>query len=213
MPDDRLPDSRAKDRERDTRNLAALREAQAAGDGAAAKAALARLIVPYLQVTRTIAYGELQGVENRADEASRIAQDTMVRVIKALNKDSELSSPIHAVVAANRGFALRDFWRERRRGLDLQDDLEVRAERDGAADHNRTTVEEARAFAAHLEKLPDSERELVTERIFIGLTPLESAKRHGMSRNAVDQAYHRAMKKLRADAPQPAVRNPRADTA
>jgi RNA polymerase sigma-70 factor, ECF subfamily len=212
-PDERLPDSRVRDRERDSNHLAALRAAQAVGDGAAARAALARLLEPYVQVTRTIAYAQLRGVSNREDEANRIMQDTMFRVIKALNKGTEMSGPFHAVVAANRGFALKDFWRERKRGRDLQDDLKVLVARDGAVEPRRTTTEQARDFAAYLEKLPDTERALVTERVYLGLTPLESAERHGMTRNAVDQAYHRAMKKLRASEPRSPVRNPITDTA
>lgn len=70
-----------------------------------------------------------------------------------------------------------------------------------------TWLDQARAFAPYLEGLTTRERELVTERLFLDMTPQQSAEKHGAKRNAIDQTYHRASAKLRANRPRPDIRN------
>lgn len=194
------------DTERDQRHLEALRASRAAGDPVAERKALADLLDPYRQVTRNIAYGRLGGVPNRADEASRITQEVMVRVVSALSKRLEFSVPFHVVVGANREYALKDFWTEYRGNPSRPYEADDLVNLAGAVEQT-TEFELARGFAPYLEGLTALERELVTERIFLDMSPQQSADSRGMKRNAVDQAYHRALKKLRANRPQPDVRN------
>jgi DNA-directed RNA polymerase specialized sigma24 family protein len=195
------------DEQRDQGHLGALRAARAAGDEFAARKALADLVDPYRQVTRNIAYGRLEGVPNRSEEATRIAQDVMVRVVAALNKRLNFPMPFHVVVAANREFALKDFWEEylgeQARPYEPTELVDLA----GAAEPGPTDFEQARVFEPYLEGLTTLERELVIERIFLDMTPQQSADKRGMKRNAVDQAYHRAVKKLRANRPRPDVRD------
>ena len=201
MTDDASPDAA-----RDERNLQALRDARAEDDDFAARSALADLLDPYRQVTRSIAYGRLEGVPNRADEATRVAQDVMVRVIAALNKHLDFPMPFHIVVGVNREFALKDFWREYLgEKATARDPIEL-PDLAGAVQPDPNVFEQARIFEPYLAGLTSLERDLVVERIFLDMTPQQSADKRGMKRNAVDQAYHRAGKKLRANRPSPDVR-------
>jgi DNA-directed RNA polymerase specialized sigma24 family protein len=194
------------DEERDQRHLEALRSARAAGDEFAARRALADLVHPYHQVTRNSAYGRLEGVPNRSEEATRIAQDVMVRVVAALNKRLDFSMPFHVVVGANREFALKDFWKEYLGEPARPHEPTELVDLVGAAEPGPTDFEQAHALEPYLGGLTDLERELVIERIFLDMKPQQSADKRAMKRNAVDQAYHRAGKKLRAHRPQPDVR-------
>jgi RNA polymerase sigma factor (sigma-70 family) len=201
MTDDASPDA-----VRDERNLQALRVARAEADDFAARSALADLLDPYRLVTRNIAYGRLEGVPNRADEATRVTQDVMVRVIAALNKQVDFPMPFHIVVAVNREYALKDFWREYLGEKATAHDPVELPDLAGVGPSDPNAFEQARIFEPYLAGLTTLERDLVIERIFLDMTPQQSANQRGMNRNAVDQAYHRAVKKLRANRPQPDVR-------
>ncbi len=168
---------------------------------------MADLLDPYRQVTRNIAYGRLEGVPNRAEEATRIAQDVMARVIAALNKRLHFPMPFHVVVAANREYALKDFWREFLGEEATTHDPNDLPDLAGAGQPGPNAFEQARVFEAYLEGLTQLERDLVIERIFLDMTPQQSADKRGRKRNAVDQAYHRAVKKLRANRPRTGVRD------
>src|SRR5262249_19793295 len=155
----------------------------------AARKAMADLLHPYLEVTRNIAYGRLEGVPDRTEQASCLAQDVMVRLIAALNKRLNFGSPFHVVVAVNREYALKDFWRDYLgEAAKAQDPVDL-ADLAGAAPDHPSEVDQARAFEPYLVGLSKRERDLVVERLFLDMTPQQSADKHGMKRNAVDQAY------------------------
>ena len=168
---------------------------------------MADLLDPYWNSVRTIAYGRLEGVSDRAGEAERVAQDVMVRLVAALNKRLRFSVPFHVVVARNRDYAMKDLWRDRFGEEASAHDPSDLPKLAGAAEDSSSAVEQARAFAPYLTGLTERERELITERIFLDMTPEQSARKHGMKRNAAYQAYHQALKKLRANRPRPDVRN------
>ena len=121
--------------------------------------------------------------------------------------------PFHVVVAANREYALKDFWGEylgEKANAHDPVDLPGLA---GGVEADPTTFEQARVFERYLSGLTELERDLVIERIFLDMTPQQSADKHGKKRNAVDQTYHRAVKKLRANRPRPDVRDQREGAA
>ena len=202
MTDDPSPDAA-----RDERNLQALRKARAVGDELAARRAMADLLDPYRNSVRTIAYGRLEGVSDRAGEAERVAQDVMVRLLVALKKRLHFRVPFHVVVAVNREYAIKDFWRDRIGEKANPHDPSELPDFAGVAEEPSSVVDQARAFEPYLAGLTERERTLVVERIFLDMSPEQSATEHGMKRNAVYQTYHQALKKLRANRPRPDVRD------
>ncbi|HUY58504.1 MAG TPA: sigma-70 family RNA polymerase sigma factor [Solirubrobacteraceae bacterium] len=195
MTEDPSPDAA-----RDERSLRTLRAARASGDSAAGREALARLLEPYWGWARSIAYAKIRGVPGRQAEADEIAQELVGRLVKALNKKLEFDAPFHIVAAKNLTWAINDYWRRRaREKAHPLDPAEMPEDRDtdGVVEEATSATEQARAFDAYLDGLSQRERELVTERIFLDMTPVQIAARHGMSRAAVDTALHRALAKIR----------------
>jgi DNA-directed RNA polymerase specialized sigma24 family protein len=131
----------------------------------------------------------------------------MARVIAALNKRLDFPMPFHVVVAANREYALKDFWREFLAEKATTHDPTDLPDLAGAGQPDPNAFEQARVFEPYLNGLTELERDLVIERIFLDMSPQQSADKRGIKRNAVDQAYHRAVKKLRANRPRPDIRD------
>jgi RNA polymerase sigma factor (sigma-70 family) len=181
---------------RDESNLQALRDARSAGDIVAERAALARLLAPYWDWGRSVAYGKLNGVPNRAANADEIAQELIRRLMKPLKK-LDFDIPFHALAAKHLGWAIKDHWRAHYREealpmdpAEVADDLDTEQIVSSVAD-------QAQAFAPYIEDLSERDRQLVIERIFLDMSPGEIAGRHGLSRGAVDTAMHRLLNKLR----------------
>lgn len=170
MTDDPSPDAA-----RDERHLQALRAARAACDEFAARKAMADLLDPYRQSVRTIAYGRLEGVADRAGEATRVAQDVMVRLLAALNKRLHFSVPFHVVVAANLRYAIADFWRENHGEKATAHDPSELPDLAGAVEDPSSAVQQARVFDPYLIGLTERERALIVERIFLDMSPDQSA--------------------------------------
>jgi len=211
MTEDPSPDAA-----RDERNLRALRAARASGGSAAEREALARLLEPYWGWARSIAYAKIHGVPNRQADADEIAQELIGRLVKALNTKLEFDAPFHIVTAKNLTWTIADYWRRRGREeahplgpAEMPEDPDTHEE----VEETASTTEQARAFGAYLEGLSERERELVTERIFLDMTPAQIAARHGMSRPAVDTALHRALAKIRRSGKLDDVRKRYEDTA
>ena len=204
------------DAARDERNLRSLRVARASGDSAAERDALARLLEPYWGWARSIAYAKIRGVPNRQAAADEIAQELVGRLVKALNKKLEFDAPFHLVAAKNLTWAINDYWRRRAREKAYPlDPAEMPGDRDthGVVEETTSTTEQARGFDAYLDGLSLRDRELVTERIFLDMTPVQIASRHGMSRAAVDTALHRALAKIRQSGKLDDVRKQQEETA
>jgi RNA polymerase sigma-70 factor (ECF subfamily) len=194
------------DAARDEIHLRHLRVARADGDEIRARRALAQLLEPYWEQTRTIAYGRLAGVPDRGSNASRITQDVMERVLKALKKSLDFDGPFFALVARNREWAIIDFWRDQYGEEAVAHDPRRLPEHASAGMPQSSLVEQAHEFEPYLAGLTQRERELVIERILLDMSPEQIAEKHGMSRQAVDTAYHRALEKLRKNRPRPDVR-------
>ncbi|HEY6729916.1 MAG TPA: sigma-70 family RNA polymerase sigma factor [Solirubrobacterales bacterium] len=190
---------------RDERFLRRARAARAAGDTAAEREAISRLIEPYWSWGRSIAYGKIGGVDDPAADAEEIAQDLLRRLAHLLENKLEFDTPFRWVVSANLGFAIKDYRRRSGRTESTAvdpDDLaavEARPEAPGAK-------EMSAALEPYLGGLSERERGLAHDRLVLDLSPSEIAERHGMKRGAVDTAMHRIFKKMRANLPM-AVRN------
>ena len=133
----------------------------------------------------------------------------MARVIAALNKRLDFPVPFHAVVAANREYALKDFWRDfpsaRRQRRATRTSCPTSPVR---RESNPNAFEQARVFAPYLDGLCERDRELLTERMLLGLTPQQSADRRGIPRGTLDTRYSRALNKAREKRRDLDVRNP-----
>ncbi len=181
---------------RDELHLRAMRDARAADDLAAERHALGKLLGPYWEWGRSIAYAKLDGVQNRDGVADDVAQNLIERLIKALKKKLDYNA-FHVLAAMHLKWAINDHWRDQygeeavpRDPQELPDDRDTDGEPESLG-------RQVAAFEPYLAELEDRERELVTERIFLDMTPVQIAARHGMRREAVDTALHRAFKKLR----------------
>jgi RNA polymerase sigma-70 factor, ECF subfamily len=202
MNDDSHPD-----RARDERNLAAVRDANADGDEVALRDALTELVVPYWGWARTIAYSKLDGVDNRGAEADAIAQEVIAELVTIVKRE-DIAIPFHLLASINLKFFIKRFFRTRQRTrsdpvaeIPPANEVEV-------GDDQQSLARQAMEFAPYLDGLSERDRELVTERMFLGLTPEQSAARHGISREALDVAYHRALNRLRKNLCSRDVRKP-----
>ncbi len=210
------------DAARDETNLQALREARNAGNVTGERDALAGLLAPYAQWGHSIAYAKINGVPNRSADADEIAQELMSRLVKALNKTLDFESPFYVVAAKNLEWAILDYWRasvsEEAFPLDpskIVDDVDTNGEvMVPATDEAVISVTgQAQAFGPYLDGLSERDRELVIERIFLDMTPMQIAARHGMSRGAVDTAMHRLLNRLRQSPQLDDVRSRQESTA
>jgi RNA polymerase sigma factor (sigma-70 family) len=186
--------------DRDERFLRQARAAREAGDAAAEREAISRLVEPYWQWARTIAYGRIGGVGDPSADAEEIAQELMRRLVLMLGRKLEFDTSFRAVAVANLNFAIKDYWRRaartKSRPVDPDDLAEVEAEPEAPA-----TAEAADALEPYLAGLSERERQLAHDRFVLDLSPSEIAERRGMKRGTVDVAMHRIFKKMRERAP------------
>jgi len=191
--------------ERDERFLRQARAARAAGDAVGEREAISRLIEPYWQWGRTIAYSRIGGVDDPSADAEEIAQELMRRLVLLLGRKLEFDTSFRAVAVANLNFAIKDYWRRaartKSRPVDPEDLAEVEADPEPPA------AEAVDALEPYLAELSERERRLAHDRFVLDLSPSEIAERQGMKRGAVDTAMHRILKKMREKA-QADVRNP-----
>lgn len=200
-----VADDASPDQARDDLNLQTIRAARAAGDAMAEREALGKLLAPYREWGRSIAFAKLSGVGDRAGKAEVIAQDLMVRLVHALNRTTEFRQPFDVVARVNLDWAIKDHWRARKRDLSGAVDP---ADLEGIEDEGQSLAEQAHDFAPWLAGLPDRDRALLCERIFFGLSPETVAERHGLTPNAVNVALSRALARVRKNQPPPDVSDP-----
>jgi RNA polymerase sigma factor (sigma-70 family) len=194
---------------RDERFLRQARAARAAVDAVGEREAISRLIEPYWQWGRTIAYSRIGGVDDPGADAEEIAQELMRRLVLLLGRKLEFDTSFRGVAVANLNFAIKDYWRRasrtKSRPVDPEELEEVEAE-PGAA----PAGEAADALGPYLADLSERERRLAHARFVLDLSPSEIAEREGMKRGAVDTAMHRILVKMREKA-RADVRNPQRD--
>jgi DNA-directed RNA polymerase specialized sigma24 family protein len=206
MTDDASPDEA-----RDQRHLKALKAARAAGDGAAEREALGKLLAPYWQWARTVAYGKLAGAPDRAGNSEVIAQEVTAKLAELVVKEPEAGdAPVHVLARIWVGFFLKRYWRAR--GRDKKKMLrvaEMTPERDiEIGDDQQSLRREAMEFAPYIDGLSEADRELLTERMLLGLTPEQSAARRGIARGTLDTRYSRALGRAREKRRELGVRDP-----
>lgn len=185
--------------ERDERLLRRARAARAAGDVAGEREAITRLIEPYWNWGRSIAYGKISGVDDPAADAEEIAQDLLRRLAQLLRTKLEFNSSFRGVAIANLNFAIKDYWRRSSRTRSKPVDpgeLVAIDPRPAEPSAEETTSDLNHYFAG----LSERERELAHERLVLDRSPAEIAERQGMKRGAVDTAWHRIVKKMRENA-------------
>lgn len=181
---------------RDERFLREARRARAAGDAAGEREAISRLLEPYWQWGRTIAYGRIEGVDDPATDAEEIAQELMRRLVLLLARKLEFDTSFRVVASANLDYAVKDYWRRagraRSKAVDPDELAEVEAQ-PGAPGEG----ENVDSLRPYFDGLSERERRLAHDRFVLDLSPTEIAERHGMKRGAVDTAMSRILKKMR----------------
>lgn len=184
----------------DERFLRRVRAARAAGDEAAEREAISRLIAPYLPWARSIAYGKIGAADDPAADADEIAGDLLRRLARMLETKTEFDVPFRVVASANLNYAIKDYRRRLARDESTPVDPVELSEVD-APPEAPGAGEMSDALQPYLVGLSERERELAHDRLVLDLSPVEIGERHGMKRGAVDTAMHRVIKKMRKNAP------------
>jgi RNA polymerase sigma factor (sigma-70 family) len=122
-------------------------------------------------------------------EAFDVAADVVIRILGELKAGKRYGVPFRVVVHKVIGWKLAEHFAGRSRDLELGDDV--------VGDGSIEIVEARRDLMTLLDGLPQREREVAGLRIVGGLPPSAIAAKLGISRNNVDQAWHRAKRKLR----------------
>jgi DNA-directed RNA polymerase specialized sigma24 family protein len=200
MTDDASPDEA-----RDELHLKALRAARAAGDMAAEREALGKLLAPYWEWARSIAYARLAGVSDRAGEAEVIAQLLTLRLFRTLAKKTEFAYPFHVVARVNLRWVTDTFWQKKATNKSDAVDPTEMPDVDVTDDTTQSIDMQVLDFAPWLEGLSDRDRTLLCERIFFDLSPETVARRLGIEPNAVNVALFRALERARRNNAPPDV--------
>ena len=185
---------------RDERFLRRVRAARSAGDTAAEREAISRLIEPYYTWAYSIAYGKIGGADDPKADAEEIAGDLLRRLARLLERKLSFDTSFRVIAFANLNYAIKDYRRRSGRTESTAVDpdelsvVEAPPEAPGAA-------EMSAALEPYLDGLSERERNLAHDRLVLDLSPSEIGERHGMKRGAVDTAMHRIFKKMRKNAP------------
>ncbi|HEU5106751.1 MAG TPA: sigma-70 family RNA polymerase sigma factor [Solirubrobacterales bacterium] len=185
---------------RDESLLRRARAARAAGDAVAEREAITRLIAPYGDWGRAVAYGKIGGADDPAADAEEIAQDLLRRLAQLLKRKLEFDSSFRVVAFMNLRYAIKDYWRRSARTQSTPvapEEMPVVV----APPEAPAAEEMSNALEPYLEGLSERERTLARERFVLDLSPSEIAERHGMKRGTLDVAMHRIFKKMRENGP------------
>lgn len=183
----------------DSRLLRQLALAHEQGDSQSIRHITAELLGAYWTFIRNIARGRLRGAADPHHDAEEVAQDVMRRLARALANKQSFNKPFRQVVLDNIDWQMKDYWKApTRRDESDPHDLAALPVQRRAPEPPPSLEEQARDFAARLEGLPERDRMIVVERLYVGRTPDEIAQDLGVSRAACDTASSRAFAKLRA---------------
>jgi RNA polymerase sigma-70 factor (ECF subfamily) len=122
-------------------------------------------------------------------EAFDVAAEVVVRLLGELKAGKRYEVPFRVVVHSIIGWKLAEHFAARSKDTELRDEP--------VSESGYAVVESRRDLMAILDELPTREREVALLRILVGLAPSEIAAQLAISRNNVDQAWHRAKTKLR----------------
>ncbi len=142
--------------------------------------------------------GRLPGAHETAEDA---AQEVCLAVHKALPRYRDEGRPFEAFVFGIANHKVADAQRAAARAPVLTDDLPDRPEEALGPEEVAVQREQAEGVRAMLEQLPASQREIMVMRIAVGLSAEETGRALGMSPGAVRVAQHRALARLRQQAP------------
>ena|ERR1700722_13392123 len=124
-------------------------------------------------------------------EAFDVAAEVVVRLLGELKAGKRYEVPFRVAVHSIVGWKLAEHFAARSKDTELRDEPIIES--------GYAAVEGRRDLMTILEELPAREREVALLRILVGLPPGEIAARLAISRNNVDQAWHRAKTKLREE--------------
>jgi RNA polymerase sigma factor (sigma-70 family) len=185
-----------------------VRGARTAGNAAAEHEALGKLLAPYWDWARSIAYARLVGVADRSGEAEVIAQLLTTTLFRIVTRKTEFERPFHVVARVNLRWIIDTYWRKKAGNKSdavapaEMPDLEV------VEDETQSFDKQAIEFAPWLDGLGDRDRRLLCERIFFDLSPETVAERLGIKGNAVNVALFRALARARENQRPPDVSDP-----
>jgi RNA polymerase sigma factor (sigma-70 family) len=115
------------------------------------------------------------------------AVEVVVRLLSELKRGKRYNAPFRVVVHNVIGWKIAEHFGERPKEAELRDDV---------AGESADPVDELFDVSALLSDLPPREKEVASLRLVGSLSPPEIAERLGITRNNVDQAWHRAKRKL-----------------
>lgn len=128
-------------------------------------------------------------------DVDEIVGGVLIRVADALDKEVDASRSLRGLMAVNIEWEVIDYARRRRRlGREVHPEIEDFP--DPAAPDMPTLADEARRLRERIAGLTGRDRQIMAERMLLGLKPEEIARRHGVHRQVIDTATSRALKKL-----------------
>ena len=160
-----------------------------------------QLLGGYFQWTKAIVRGKLArlaSVNDVEQDGEEITQDVLRRLHVALLKRQMFGKPFFKVVLDNIEWAFKDYLKaSARRDESDPTDLDTLPLQARAPDPLPSLVDQARDVNTRLKGLSERDRQIVTERLYVGRTPEEVAELLGVSRATCDTAYSRAVTRLR----------------
>jgi DNA-directed RNA polymerase specialized sigma24 family protein len=183
---------------RDEKWLRALAAARRPGreDPLRARDLIGKLVGAYLQFMHDYARGQMSGMPDPLRDAEDIASEASRRLVKRLLKDHEFPKLFWRVVLDYVDWTLTDFWKSP--GYKVPADAtDLETVGNNAPPLLKSEAEQARDLDARLSGLSGKDRRIVLERLYVGRTPLETAQALGIPRERCDEAYSRAVKRLR----------------
>lgn len=187
---------------RDARDEKWLRELAAARrlgreDPLRARDLIAKLVGSYLQFMRDHARGQMSGMPDPLRDAEDIAGEASRRLVKRLLKEHAFPKPFWRVVLDYVDWTLTDFWKSPSYKVPAEA-TDLRTVGNGAAPPPlESEAEQARDLQSRLSGLSEKDRRIVLERLYVGRTRTETAQMLGYQLERCDEAYSRAVKRLR----------------
>jgi RNA polymerase sigma factor (sigma-70 family) len=173
-----------------------------------------QLLGGYWGWTKGIIRGELArlprsvGINDPEHDAEEITQDVLRRLHVALRNRQTFDKPFWKVVLDNIEWALKDFLKApARRDQSDPTDLELLPAEARHQEALPSLIAQARDLNARLQGVSDRDRQIVTERLYVGRRPEEVAELLGVSRGTCDTVYSRAVARLRESPQMADVRN------